>query len=134
VTDGPFGLQKAALAQVVERHPGAAGFLCVVESTAKAPSDKLRSASSDMIMGHGALLKGVACVIEGQGFLAAVNRGALASMVLLLRNKKTQVSVFATAKEGVHWLAKHVEIPSLTELEAAVEYMRSTLPPPLSQR
>ena len=96
VTEAPFELQRAALARVVDRNPGTAGMLCIVENSAKPPGDKLRSASTDMITRHGTNLKCLGCVIEGTGFMTAVHRGALAGMVLLLRNKKTSVSIFAT--------------------------------------
>jgi hypothetical protein len=128
VTKPSFELQRAGLAEVVSRHAGRAALLCVVENSAKPSEDDERSASSEMIMAHGDRLKCVACVIEGKGFRAAVNRGALAGMVLLLRNKKTLVSVFATAREGSHWVSKHLELRALTELEAAVEQVRSSLP------
>jgi hypothetical protein len=126
VTEAPFELQRVGLEQVVERHPEGAAFLCIVEGTAKPPNDKLRSASGQMINAHGDRLKCVACVMEGQGFLNAVNRGALAGMVLLLRNKKTSVSVFATVKEATEWMRKHLALTA--DFGASVEHLRSTLP------
>src|SRR5260221_13926411 len=62
VVPARFEKQRAGLAEVVDRHPGVAGFLCIIEPTAKPPDDKLRRASTDMLLSHGDRLKCVACV------------------------------------------------------------------------
>jgi hypothetical protein len=128
VTKVPFEWQRSGLAEVVERHPHGAGFLCVVEASAKPPEEELRRASSQMILAHGEKLKCVACVMEGEGFRAAINRGALAGMYLLLRNKKSPVSVFAKVPEAVRWMGEHIEIQPPDELVSTVETIRSRLP------
>jgi hypothetical protein len=130
VTTEPFELQRAGLAEIVDGNPDGAALLCIVEPTAKPPDDALRKASSQMIAAHGERLRCVACVIEGEGFKNAINRGALAGMVLLLRNKKTAVSVFATVREALQWMSGYVEVRSVTDFEATAEYIRSTFPPP----
>jgi hypothetical protein len=127
VTAVPFELQRAGLAETVKGHPDGAGFLCIVEKTAKPPEDELRRASSQMIQAHGAALKFVACVIEGDGFLASINRSALAGMGMLLRNKKTAISVFAKVPEASVWMKKHIDFGSLDAFISAVEYIRSQL-------
>jgi hypothetical protein len=130
VTKVPFEWQRHGLDEVVKRHPRGAAFLCLVEATAKAPEDELRRASSQMVQVHGEQLKCVACVIEGQGFKAAINRGALAGMVLLLRNKKTAVSVFAQLREAARWMAGHIEMRSVDDFTRTVEDIRSKFPEP----
>jgi len=129
VTKGPFEWQRAGLAEVVERRPRGAGFLCVVESTAKPPNDELRRASSDMVASHGKRLSCVACVIEGVGFRAAINRSALAGMVLLLRNKQAPVSVFAKVTDAAEWMAQFIHV-SPHDFASTVEDIRSRLPAP----
>lgn len=129
VTKEPFERQRAGLAEVVKRRPDGAGFICVVERTAKPPEgDELRRASSEMISVHGDRLKCVACVMEGEGFKTAINRGALAGMVLLLRNKKTAVSVFATVTEAAVWMGKHMGSRPKDEIVSVVDHIRSQLP------
>jgi hypothetical protein len=132
VTEAPFELQRSGLAEVVARNPEGAGLLCVVERTAKPPEDTLRRASSQMIAAHGERLRCVACVIEGEGFKTAINRGALAGMVLLLRNKKTAVSVFATVREALVWMSRYLEVRPMADFAANVDYIRTTFPPPRS--
>jgi len=129
VTKEPFEWQRAALAEIVKLHPGRAGFMCVIESTAKPPQDELRRASSQMVLGHGERLKCVACVIEGEGFSTAVHRGVLAGMVLLLRNLKSAVSVFAKVDDAARWMGQFNARPHGEELASIVEQVRSGLTP-----
>jgi hypothetical protein len=128
VTKLQFEWQRTALAEVVEGNSQGAGFLCVVEASAKPPEDDLRRASAQMVLSHAERLKCVACVIEGEGFKAAITRGALSGMVLLLRNRKTQISFFANVRSGAQWMSKYIEIPSAEELVSTVETIRSRLP------
>jgi hypothetical protein len=134
VTKVPFEWQRSALAEVVLRNPHGAAFLCVVEQSAKPPEDELRRASSQMILSHGEQLKCVACVMEGEGFRVAINRSALSGMILLLRNRKSPVSVFAKVPEAVRWMSEHIEIPAIGELVSTVENIRSYLPMLASKR
>src|SRR5258708_39793333 len=124
VTTLPFEWQRSGLAEVVERHTHGAGFLCVVEPTAKAPDDELRRASSQMVASHGERLKCVACVIEGEGFVASINRGALASMVLLVRNRKSPMSVFANVQVAARWMAQYIELPAPGDFTAIINDIR----------
>lgn len=128
VTSDPFDRQSKGLDEVVHRNPRRAGFICVVESTAKAPDDELRRASGQMIASHGEHLRCVACVIEGQGFKAAINRGAVAAMTLFVRNRKTPVSVFATVADAAMWMGGHMDVGSPDQLVANVEHIRSAFP------
>jgi hypothetical protein len=130
VTKNPFEWQRAGLDEVVKRHPRGAAFLCVVEQSAKPPGEELRRASTQMVQAHGEHLKAVACVIEGDGFKAAIGRGALASMILLLRNKKSPVSVFAQPREALRWTASHIPVGSVEELTKTIEAIRSKFPEP----
>jgi hypothetical protein len=129
VTKEPFEWQRAALAEVVKLHPGRAGFMCVIEANAKPPEDELRRASTQMVIGHGERLKCVACVIEGQGFTSAIHRGVLAGMALLLRNRKSETSVFATVDDASRWMAQFNVRPHGEELSSIVEQVRSGLLP-----
>jgi hypothetical protein len=125
VTAEPFEKQRAALAEVVARNPGGSAFLCLVQGTAKPPEDDLRKASSQMIQTHADRLKCVACVMEGEGFKAAINRGAFAGMVLLLRDRKLPISVFAKVDAAADWMGRHIEIKSTRAFVAGVEEIRT---------
>lgn len=124
-----FSKQASGLAEVVGHHPHRAGFLCVIEPTAKPPDDKLRRASQEMIQSHEARLCCTACVIEGTGFKAAVTRSALASIGLLIANRKSPITFFAAVPEAAHWMNKFMPIASIPQLAASVENLRAMLPP-----
>jgi hypothetical protein len=129
VTRALFQRQRSGLTEVVGRHPGGAGFLCVVENTSKPPDDtELRRASVHMVVEHGDKVKCVACVVEGDGFRSAINRGALTGMVLLQRGKLPPFSIFASVPEATPWVARHLSIHSADELTSAVELIRSRMP------
>jgi hypothetical protein len=134
VTKAPFEWQRAGLAETVERYPRQAGFLCIIEIHAEPPGEELRTASTKMILSHGERLACVGTVVEGDGFMAAIARGTVGGMILLARNRKTPVRVFATATEAAQWMAKHVHIPSILEFTNNVETIRSRLPPPVNKR
>ncbi|HEX3593732.1 MAG TPA: hypothetical protein VHU80_01485 [Polyangiaceae bacterium] len=125
VTRKPFEKQEVGLAEVVARNPGGAGFLCIVEANAKAPDDDLRRASAQMIQAHAKVLKCVACVMEGEGFRAAINRGAFAGMVLLLRDRKLPVSVFARVDPALEWMAGHLQLRSTRAMSVSVQNVRT---------
>jgi hypothetical protein len=124
-----FSKQASGLAEVVGSHPCQAGFLCVIEPTAKPPDDKLRRASQEMIQSHEERLCCTACVIEGTGFKAAVTRSVLASITLLIANRKAPISYFASVSEAGHWMNKIVPIASISQLATSVENLRAMLPP-----
>ena len=129
-TAKPFEWQRAGLSETIQRHPRGAAFLCVVETGSKPPEDDLRKASAQMIVSHGDRLKATAVAIEGEGFMAAINRGVLTGMILLThRGRKSPISVFGTVTDGARWLGQHIALPPLDELVATVEHIRSRLPP-----
>jgi hypothetical protein len=123
-----FEHQRAGLAEVVQRHPNGAGFICVVEASAKPPDDELRRASTQMIAAHGSRLKCVACVIEGTGFKAAVTRSVLSGMALLLANRQAPVSFFSHARPAAQWMREYMPIDSIDDIVSTVEHVRSLLP------
>jgi hypothetical protein len=129
VTTNPFEWQRAGLAETISRHPRGAGFMCVVETSAKPPDDKLRKASSEMVLSHGSRLRCLAAVIEGEGFMAAINRGAVTGMVLLAMGRKVPISVFATVRQASIWMGQYISLPPPDELTLTVEYIRSRIPP-----
>jgi hypothetical protein len=125
-----FEHQRAALAEVVQRNPDGAGFLCLVEETAKPPDDELRRASTQMVAAHGRRLRCVACVIEGSGFKAAVTRSVLSGMALLLTRQRTPISFFSHAPPAAKWMREHMPIDSVDDIAAGVDALRALLPRP----
>jgi hypothetical protein len=122
-----FERQRVALAQVVARHPEGIGLLCVIEPASAAPDDQLRRASVDMVVAHGERIKCVACVIEGKGFRAGLNRGILMGMSLFLPHPKLTYSFFSTVRSAVDWMGRYVPLPSSTDTALEVERARSLL-------
>jgi hypothetical protein len=131
VTKYPFEQQRSGLAAVVARHPNSAGFLIVIEPTATPPDDQLRRESTQMLQSHGDRLKCVGCVVEGEGFKAAITRGVLSGMVLLMRNRQSPISFFSNVRSAAQWMAGYVQIPSVDALASIVEDIRSKIPAPV---
>jgi|HubBroStandDraft_6_1064221.scaffolds.fasta_scaffold70676_2 hypothetical protein len=127
VTPAPFEKQRAALADVVARHPNRAGFLIVIEDRVTPPSEELRHKSTEMLKSHGESLRCVGCVIEGNGFRAAITRGVLSGMILLMRNSKSKVSFFADVPSAAAWMGAYVNLPSVDALTSMVKGIRAEL-------
>src|SRR5580704_2049134 len=98
VTRPLFEWQRHFLAELLQRQPKGAAFVCVIEPTCKPPDDELRRASADMIAENESRLKCVAVVIEGDGFRAAIARSVLSGMVLLFPNRRVPVSYFSNVR------------------------------------
>lgn len=124
-----FGIQRAHLHAQIARAPGQVAFLCVVEPHAEPPDEAERKASASMITSQGAKLLGVACVIEGSGFRAAITRTVLSGMVMLIRTPSPQ-KLFDSVRAASPFLARCVRRPSLVQLDAEVERARSLLAAP----
>lgn len=122
------GRQREGLLKVVQRNPGKAVFMCVVEPSSAPPDESARKASSRMVEEHGDALRGVAVVIEGAGFRASIVRSVASGIVLLARSKsKTPVSYFSGVVEGAEWLRKYVDLGSPGGFTAALESLREGL-------
>lgn len=123
-----FEKQKQGLAAVVEKNPGSAAFVFVVEPTAAPPDEQLRKASMQMIADHQERLRCVAGVIEGTGFKAAVARSVLSGITLLLGKREVPISYFAKVGEATRWVSQQVVVDPL-QLATAIEAVRSRLDP-----
>lgn len=110
VTPPTFEKQRASLALVVKNNPAGAAFICVIEPTAKPPSDTLRRASVEMISSHKSVLRANAVVVEGQGFSAALTRGVISGMRLVFR-EDTPSKVFASVAEAATWVGGMLNNP-----------------------
>ncbi len=124
-----FEVQRAHLHAQVARAPGEVAFLCVVEPHAEPPEEAERRASATMINSQGAKLLGVACVIEGSGFRAAITRTVLSGMLMLIRAPSPQ-KLFDSVRAASPFLARCVRRTSLVQLDAEVERARALLAPP----
>jgi hypothetical protein len=124
-----FQRERSGLEEVVRNHPRGAGFLCVIEKTSKPPDEVHRRASAEMVDSYGERLSCLGCVVEGDGFVASVARGAVGAILLVRRSRKPPVKIAATVHLAAAWMAGHAEVPSAHELERAVEELRSMLPP-----
>jgi hypothetical protein len=127
VTDVSFEWQRSGLAQVVARYPQGVAFMCVIEPTAKPPRDELRRSSTQMIASHGARLKCVAVVIEGEGFGAAITRGVISGMALL-HTRQTPADSFSDVRTALRWIHDYIPIETIAHVVAArVEELRILL-------
>jgi hypothetical protein len=124
-----FERQKTALDEVVRKRPGEVAFVCVIESTSEPPDDDIRRESSQMITRHGAKLKGVACIIEGDGFRAAITRSVLSGIVLFIRNK-APIKMFATVAHASEWVRTLVPLGPSQPFLREVEGLRAQLGAP----
>ena len=127
VTPSSFEQQRLGLAQVVQRNPGGAAFLCVVEETSKPPNEELRKASAQMVAQHGDRLKCIACVIEGDGFKAALTRSVLSGIALLVANRHAPLAFFSNVHQAGTWMRRHwpVDARGLEEASGQLKAMLS---------
>lgn len=125
-TDALFEAQRLGLASAVASAPGKVAFLCVVETTADPPDQKVRDASASMISSHGKNLAAVALVIEGSGFRAAVTRTVLSGIALVTRNAAPTRYFEGVAAASV-WLGGHTGLGLDRGLVEGVELARQHL-------
>lgn len=128
-----FAIQRTQLHAAVAREPGQIAFLCVVSAHADAPEDAERKASADMITSQGTKLLGVACVIEGSGFRAAISRTVLTGILLVIRTP-APIKLFDSVGHASPFLARCLKRPSFSELDKECERARASMSPPLRAR
>ena len=121
-----FEIQRSHLHAAIARQPGKIAFLCVVEPHADPPDETERAASTHMISSQGENLAGVACVIEGSGFRAAITRTVLSGMVFMIRTP-APIKLFDGVRIAAPWLARCVGYSALPGLESEVERGRALL-------
>jgi hypothetical protein len=120
-------VSRHGLEHVVRANAEGAGFLCVVEPTSPVPSLELQRASGNMIAIHRARLKYVACVIEGDSMRAAIVRGVLNGMRLLVTGR-IAVGFWGTVGEAAKGLSEALPIGAAEPFAECVETVRSLLP------
>jgi hypothetical protein len=119
-TPRTFEHQRSELEAAVRANPGRQLFLCIVAPNAPPPDDAERDGSARMISAHGDKLLGCACVIEGQGFRAAITRTVLTGIVLLIRTP-SPVVFFERVKQAELWLQQRAPRVNLGELSTQLE-------------
>jgi hypothetical protein len=127
VTLPRFTRQQLALEDLVARHPGRAGFLCIIEPDVQAPDEYLRRKSAEMIDAFGPRLRGVLCVIEATGFLGSVTRSVLSGMALLLTSGSPARKFSESVEAGGVWLVRHCPDTTPGRLSRAVAALRARL-------
>jgi hypothetical protein len=129
VTRPRFNTQRDALEEVVGRHPEGVGFLCVIEPTSKPPSDELRKESAEMVRRHESVLRCIACVVEGTGFVNALARSTLAAMASMVGPRRVPLAVLGTVSAAATWMAPHIDARDSVVLSRAVESIRAEMAP-----
>ncbi|HYP88402.1 MAG TPA: hypothetical protein VEQ59_09615 [Polyangiaceae bacterium] len=122
-TPETFERQRSELAARVDANPGRQLFMCVVSSSAPPPEQAEREGSAKMISVHGERLAGCACVIEGQGFRAAITRTVLTGIVVLTRTP-APVAFFENVKSAQAWLQSRAGGTNLSDLPAQLDRLR----------
>lgn len=107
VTLERFERQRAAVRELALRYPEGIGLFCVIGEHVPPPEAELRKSSIQMIAALGARMRGVVCVIEGQGFRASTTRSVLGGMALLLRGNAPPTRIVSHASEAAKWLPQH---------------------------
>lgn len=127
VTRPRFEAQRAGLVGALARRPEGAGFLCVIEPTAKPPGEELRRASAQMVRDHEAKLRCIACVVEGSGFANAIARSALSAMAFMLGPRRSPFAIHRDVTLAGGWMAPHVSVKDPGAIERAVTSLREGL-------
>lgn len=97
---------------IFARHPGGVGTIVVIDRSAKPPSEAVREPIKHAIAQAGPKLRGVAQVVEGEGFGAAAKRSALAFITLIARFP-FPVKIFASRKDAAQWMVDRLGDPAL---------------------
>ncbi len=121
-----FAIQRSHLHAAVAREPGKLVFMCVVSPHAEPPDEPERKASADMITSQGTRLLGVACVIEGIGFRAAITRTVLMGVLRLIRSP-APIKLFESVRLASPFLARCLPRASLPGLDVEFERGRALL-------
>ncbi len=77
----------------------------IIDASVRAPDPEARAALARAVERHDAAVAGVAYVVRGEGFQAAVLRGAITSVMILSRPSHT-TKVFASIADATAWLEK----------------------------
>lgn len=118
-----FEIQRNELAKVVDQHRGTAAFVCLIQEDTPDPDDDVRKASADMLAHHGTNLAGVACVIEGSGFRAAITRTVLTGIMMLTRNA-APIRFFDNIQGAATFLATRIGKDKVAGLAESVARLR----------
>jgi hypothetical protein len=78
-----FEIQRIVLTEAVKARPKQVAFLCVIGEDSEPPDAEVRRRSAQMASSLRDELRGIVCVVEGEGFRAAIARTALSGMRLL---------------------------------------------------
>jgi len=105
----------------------AIGFLCIIEPTSTPPDEAMKKASADMLHECEADLTGIAAVIEGDGFRAAMIRAVLSTIQMLFGARGFDVKYFADVPTACAWLAAQHTERSAEDLSSAADDLRAAL-------
>jgi hypothetical protein len=115
--------------EAVRDFPDGIALLIVINAVAPPPSDAARDYIKNGLNHSGPALRGVARVIEGQGFASAAKRSAMSLLDLLMR-PPYPTKIFGDVSEASVWVVQTLSRgPRIrfnpTDLVNAVQEMRS---------
>jgi len=117
---------RVALGQLERLYGKHCGLLVIVRSNVRPPTEVARERIRAALEAVGGVIVCGSYVIEGEGFVAAANRGAL-SMMLMLNRRGFPLKVFGTIREAVPYLCNLLGPDaglSVSELSNAIEQLR----------
>lgn len=92
-------------------RPNGIALITIVEENAPMPPSEARDALAAFLGRQSASIKVSAVVYEGSGFRAAAVRSVVAGLTLMARQTYPH-KVFATAEEGITWMAPQMPTPT----------------------
>jgi hypothetical protein len=104
-TQSALGRLAALLNPFAARHPAGVAIIVVIEEGLAMPEGPVRERMARDMKRHEGFTRSMALVFEGQGFMAALVRSAVAGIHLLSR-QTVPVKVCGTVDEAAWWTAK----------------------------
>lgn len=120
-------LQDAAFADITDRFPKRSLVLCVLEPGRPPPAHYLRRRIFAMLNYYAPHFEGFACVVEGSGFTASINRAVFGSIEALGGGFQFPMHYCATYRHGISWLKRKRNLDS-DKISSVVDYMRERMP------
>jgi hypothetical protein len=121
-------IERHAMLRTTLRNRKKTAVLCVIEPTSTPPDDDMKKATTDLLRECANDLTGLAVVIEGDGFRAAMIRAVLGTIQMLFGRRDFAIKYFADTKSASVWLTteNHTTVPAEGLYEASEE-MRALL-------
>lgn len=106
-TPDAFRMRNRALADLVDRYPGRAALVEVVEPTSLPPTNETRRVAMQVFKDLGDRLSAIGFVIEGSQMKQSVNRAILTTMMFFVKQMQP-TKVYKSIGETAAWVRSRV--------------------------